>query len=674
MSSLCLSLRLSLPSILRKRSSEEISEDESNKNQILEKNIKMWEEAVKPENSTRNKFITAHGNINEKILAKEFCDNNDTTELAYEVPSGVIIVDLAQDNTVVFSNPSQDMEMAVFKSNPNWITTPIFGEEEQLKNPNFNDDKKIQTNVDIKKEKEIKNELEKKFENDVKTIIASCKPSSTSTSSTSLTTTSSIVKTVKDRCQCTNINKILNPKDTDDITLNDYRMAAQELGTFDIDNAYEISVELVEKIDKYLLKEEFGLNDDLYTFNREHPNFDPQGPDMVMYCTHIYFPGDEIHNKIMEWDDGKDFNIFNMIDTNTIPLPITKKKIHDMLWKKSTAHSKETNKTNKELDTKECYYVENSIKEYPSQIINDSVDSTKDFRLLDVYDNVNKTKFPNKNDNIGKPFQLKDLIDKLKPGENENPIIIYLNSCSPTIRNKDNLLLDHRTERNRRLVRRNILKSRLAIDKQNYALKEAEINEDMNINNFLTKINIIKNDLYNKGRQNFIALRNALKNNETKEVKDKKRNELPRLHKTIVMMGVDERADWYQNVMGAFFSQLKKPNQGDYESIQQDGMNVLYEQAKRDAFNRAIYVLYKNWKNYDNNHKQNGWPKIEWPDDNSKQYENTPTWMNTTAYGGRKKKTRKKRKKRRRKKTRRKRKKRRRKKTRKRRRRTRRKR
>ena len=23
---------------------------------------------------------------------------------------------------------------------------------------------------------------------------------------------------------------------------------------------------------------------------------------------------------------------------------------------------------------------------------------------------------------------------------------------------------------------------------------------------------------------------------------------------------------------------------------------VLYKQAKRDAFNRAIYVLYKNWK------------------------------------------------------------------------------
>ena len=26
------------------------------------------------------------------------------------------------------------------------------------------------------------------------------------------------------------------------------------------------------------------------------------------------------------------------------------------------------------------------------------------------------------------------------------------------------------------------------------------------------------------------------------------------------MMGVDERADWYKNVMGAFFSQLKLQN------------------------------------------------------------------------------------------------------------------
>ena len=67
-----------------------------------------------------------------------------------------------------------------------------------------------------------------------------------------------------------------------------------------------------------------------------------------------------------------------------------------------------------------------------------------------------------------------------------------------------------------------------------------------------------------------------------------------------------------------------------------EGMEVLYKQAKRDAFNRAIYVLYKNWKNYDNNHKKNGWPKIEWKNEWGK-YDDTPTWMNTTAYGGRKK-------------------------------------
>ena len=49
--------------------------------------------------------------------------------------------------------------MAVFKSNPNSITTPTFGD---IENPNFKDDKKIQTKVDISREQEIKQALKKK--------------------------------------------------------------------------------------------------------------------------------------------------------------------------------------------------------------------------------------------------------------------------------------------------------------------------------------------------------------------------------------------------------------------------------------------------------------------------------------------------------------------------------
>ena len=131
--------------------------------------------------------------------------------------------------------------------------------------------------------------------------------------------------------------------------------------------------------------------------------------------------------------------------------------------------------------------------------------------------------------------------------------------------------------------------------------------------------------------------------------------------------------------MGAFFHQLKTPIEQITRTPeqQQKSFNVIYKQAKRDAFNRAIYVLHKNWENYENTRKNgnNKWPKIEWPDET--KYDPNPTYVNITTpeyRGGRKKKTRKKRKKRRRKKTSRKRKKRRRKKTRKRRRRTRRKR
>ena len=140
----------SIVSFCGKRKIENISID--NKDLSKDK-ILLWKAAVNPINSKRNKFITVHGNINETILANEYCKNrfkdDNNTDLSYTVPEGIIIVDLAQDNTVVFSNPMQDMEMAVFKSIPNWITTPIFGKEEQLKNPNFNDDKKIQTKYDI---------------------------------------------------------------------------------------------------------------------------------------------------------------------------------------------------------------------------------------------------------------------------------------------------------------------------------------------------------------------------------------------------------------------------------------------------------------------------------------------------------------------------------------------
>lgn len=657
--------------ILGKRKIDDISIDNT---EILETNkIELWKAAVEPTNSKRNKFITVHGNINETILTNEYCkpNNNTVTELSYEVPNGIIIVDLAQDNTVVFSNPIQDMEMAVFKSIPNWITTPIFGDEDQLKNPNFNDDKKIKTKYDISIDIKNKTDWVKMFKTNIKNIVTSC--------NTDSSTISSPANTAKIRNDTNLICKIIGDSlAKGDITLDEFRVVAAKIRNTDINNAYDISIELVKTIDEYILKEEFGLNDDLYTFKQDHKNFDLQGPNMVIQCSHIYFPGDKIHNKIMEWDHGKDFNVFNMIDTRTLNGNITKHTINNMLYNKA-----KPNISDGDNEMTEAYYLENSIKEYPSQIIN-NVKHGGDYPLLEQCEKVNKTNFPNKNDNIGKPFQLKDLIKELTPGEKELPIIIYLNSCSPTIRNKHSILGDHRTQRKRRLVMRNIKKDYefiTRLDSTYWSLKiEADNQEDRKINEYLTKVNIAKNKLYENGRNNFIALRKALiDDDETKLYGERGVHDLPRLHKTIVMMGVEERADWYKNVMGAFFSQLKLQNENDINDVQKEknkeGMKVLYKQAKRDAFNRAIYVLYKNWKNYVNGREKNKhWPEIEWPYDNSEQYNKTPTWMNTTSYGGRKKKTRKKRKKQRRKKTRRKRKKRRRKKTKKKRRRTRRKR
>ena len=71
-----------ITSFCGKRKIGEISIDNT---EILEKNkIKLWKAAVNPNNSKRNKFITVHGNINETILANEYCKNryknNDNTD------------------------------------------------------------------------------------------------------------------------------------------------------------------------------------------------------------------------------------------------------------------------------------------------------------------------------------------------------------------------------------------------------------------------------------------------------------------------------------------------------------------------------------------------------------------------------------------------------------------
>ena len=678
--------------------------------------VKMWKTAVSPDNATRNKFITVHGNTNEENLAEEFAEgkvepNIENSGVFYTVPKGIILVDLAYDNTVIYSNSLQDMENVVHKSHPNWITTPIFPDggniidNIELKNsPSFKDEKKINAKHQILEEglDETKKEVFLTKLRDIAEIEIQETADETNNNSSSITTTvkaNTIKKSAKYYFE-EGKEKWGNNK------LSDFRQAmvniADNIEETEIIEPLSISVKIVEEIDKQVVKEEFGLNDDLYSFDKDHPNFDPQGPNMPMLATHIYFPGDKIHNKMMEWDKGTDFNVFNMIDTKTLNKNnIDKKSIHNMLFEEAKEETSTTsNNKEKEIETIESYYIENSIKEYPSQIIYNAKEKN-DYQLLKVYDKVNKTNFKS-----GKCdwFPLKALIDKINTKRKEDdaskPIIIYLNSCSPTIRGRDEFETNQNIARERRLNKRNIKKEH-TVEATLTGVNEAEINaalekalkkgdddEAKKISKYLIQINDLKNEKYEIGRTNFLQLREELINGSNKftEYKPLTVDDLPRLHKTIVMMGKTERAEWYRNIMGAFFHQLKTPiKDKSEETKQQKSFNVIYKQAKRDAFNRAIYVLRKNWKNYEKarSEENENWPVIKWPDSDKTKFQEEkdyiePTYVNITtpeySEGGRKKKTRKKRKKRRRKKTRRKRKKRRRKKTRKRRRRTRRKR
>ena len=683
--------------------------------------IKMWKNAVDPTNATRNKFITVHGNTNEYNLATDFAkielkESTNTTDntiiensgIFYTVPEGIILVDLALDNTVIYSNSLQDMENAVHKSHPNWIITPIFTDEgnvdvadNKINNGepfNFNDEKQIKVQYGILDEEldETKKAAFLEKLNKIATIEIEKKAEKDNNTSSARTLVK--VKTITKDAE-TNLKKAKLKWGSN--KLSDFRQEMVNIaGNIDesIAEPLPISVKIVEEIDKYVVKEEFGLNDDLYTFNVKHPNFDPQGPNMPMLATHIYFPGEKIHNKMMEWDEGKDFNVFNMIDTSKIANKneIDKKSIHNMLFEEAQEKTSTTSDDKeKEIEIIESYYIENSIKEYPSQIIynaksENSKEESEEYSLLKVYNPVNKTTFNPPNREKINWFPLQALIDKITSVENptkDNPIIIYLNSCSPTIRSTDEIIENTSFQRTRRRRVRNI---RRKYDNNSADLKESLKKDDddvaKKISKYLIQINDLKNEKYEIGRDNFIKLRQQLKTDDewAKKYKTLTVDDLPRLHKTIVMMGKTERAEWYRNIMGAFFHQLKTPIVDAESKKQQESFEVIYKQAKRDAFNREIYVLRKNWKNYEKarSEENENWPVIKWPDsDNTKckgeEGHNPPKYMNLTTdeyCGGRKKKTRKKRKKRRRKKTRRKRKKRRRKKTRKRRRRTRRKR
>jgi hypothetical protein len=714
-----------LPPIPKRQKSEENTDRVKIKTENVKKII-MWKNAVDPTNATRNKFITVHGNTNEYNFAKFIADNeltnntssNSSTDnnvndiensgIFYTVPEGIILVDLALDNTVIYSNSLQDMENAVHKSHPNWITTPIFtdeGEEDMtdekinnvdIKNsPSFNDKIPIKVQHGILDEEldETKKTTFLEKLNKIATFEIEKKAEETNNNSSARTIVKA--KTITKDTE-TNLKKAKVKWGSN--KLSDFRHEMVNIaGNIDesIAEPLSISVKMVEEIDKHVVKEEFGLkNDDLYSFDKDHPNFDPQGPNMPMLATHIYFPGDKIHNKMMEWDEGKDFNVFNMIDTKTIPKKeIDKKSIHNMLFEEAKEKTSNLNdEQEKEIEIIESYYIENSIKEYPSQIIyNAKSENSKDkyipeeYPLLKVYEHVNKTKFHSPNREEVDWFPLQALIDKIASVENtkDNPIIIYLNSCSPTIRSTDEIIENSSFKRTRRRRVRNIRRNTINTADLKESLKKDDDDVAKKISKYLIQINDLKNKKYEIGRGNFIELRKQLKTDAHKVWREKYKtltvHDLPRLHKTIVMMGKTERAEWYRNIMGAFFHQLKKNIDDGEAKKQQKSFDVIYKQAKRDAFNREIYVLRKNWKNYEEARSSNNknWPQIKWPgNDETKckgeEGHTNPIYMNLTTdeyCGGRKnKKTRKKRKKRRRKKTRRKRKKRRRKKTRKRRR------
>ena len=160
-------------------------------------------------------------------------------------------------------------------------------------------------------------------------------------------------------------------------------------------------------------------------------------------------------------------------------------------------------------------------------------------------------------------------------------VIHYLNSCSPTITSKDfKDLKGFRTKYNSSGVK-----------------SKHQIRKDVWQGRRLTQHNMLRQAIFKYGRQNINELRTRWvghKNIPIPEVED-----LPRIGSGLFRLSKIEREEWYVNVMGSYFQQLKSPNATGHE-----GLKVLYDQAvKYDTSGIMRRGLYKA---FDSNNRQHG--------------------------------------------------------------------
>ena len=595
----------------KKRSSSEISSS------LTPEQINMWVKASKNENNL-NRTVTIHGSPNpfvlrritdtgfgeKKITMKDILNKptDKNVDFGYRIPEGIILVESVSDG-VMFANGQTDVEILIHRSIPHHLTgkfKTITNDERYTVYPHKGMDDRFEYAVPI-------------------TITA---------------------------------------RNQDDEEKNEYQMA-WSLGVDENNKDGSVTHDYY-KYTPYKMEGNDGLWDDDQIEKRWW--WDQEGPLALLRNTHIYFPGDITYNKILAWDDAKEFNVFKMFPyNNQTNNKLYKQFIHESLYNNALEEGVDTEEITAKINNDEQFYMKYG-EDYGAYTFGNK--HRPEIEVLEIDKKINKdTHFRDKKGNI-KDITTRELIDafvKIYKPTKENPMILYMNSCIPDIKarnikdgdafmrdqrakireifktviskqpNKKDILrsLKQEEEGNERTNKWFLEEARARVEEQNTAARNKadeevdKIQYDQEAEQSVI-INLQKHKLWKSGRDKFIELRNHLANNKNNYYPEKdypslKWEDMPLVKREIVMFGKEERHTWYKENYGKYFKYVDNnikniDNDITVKNNINNGLNMLYEQSKLDSFGRLLPALWKKVEKYEYLKSiwiNNGWEQLE---------------------------------------------------------------
>ena len=138
-------------------------------------------------------------------------------------------------------------------------------------------------------------------------------------------------------------------------------------------------------------------------------------------------------------------------------------------------------------------------------------------------------------------------------------VIHYLNACSPVITSGDWKEYGGKMKRHY---------NNSGVRSRNQVLK------DVLTSQILTSHNVLRDAIFELGRENTKYLRSHWIGH--KDIPIPTKEDLPRIGRGVFRYMKEERSEWYVNVMGSYFTQLRSP-----DALGQQGLKILYKQSVR---------------------------------------------------------------------------------------------